>query len=447
MATPWKSDSLLTSTSSNTIILYGDSINQQNTVTGAKYNDSWGDFIWANILLGQRFTILDNQALSGQTTAWMLANFSSLVVNNPKGKPAWVYIQSVGLNDAAGSGSTISNLQQMFALAQAAGIRVMTATMNTGLFSFYNSQATLQSRLSVNSWLRDYARNNPNIELFDFTATALSDVSTLVHAAKGDSNSAYFRDPTAQIHPNTLGSKIKGQIIYNQLVNRVAPSSLPLCGEYNGTNGNAIVPFQNGLFIGSTGTVAGAFTGSLGTNWSGSVVGNIAAVASKVTRASIDATDPVPGEWQKVVITSQAGSALTDYAEIQNATLDLTANGSVVTGDTVYAELEFQVLSAGQVGTVGQLQLQLFGVTPAFGTAAGMVCGDIQAHLTGTPEGLQIAGPFKGVLRTPPMTLITVGNAAGNVKYLSVDILLGTSGNVNDTSTILLGRCRIVKVN
>jgi lysophospholipase L1-like esterase len=238
----------------NTIVLFGDSITGKNctgTSGSSTYIENTGWFHWANSILGQPFVVTNCAGVGGNTTTQMLARIQTDVIAF---KPGWVTVMG-GNNDIASSftsATTIANLKAIYAALNAAGIKIVAATITPNVN--YTAGAQQTAWAAINAWLREYAKTQNNFILWDAAAVLIDATNANVVTLAGMTSDG--------VHPSATGGYLLGKSLAAVLLPFVsAPAVLP---TWNSDPGNMLV---NGLSTGSAGTPMYGSTGTAATGW------------------------------------------------------------------------------------------------------------------------------------------------------------------------------------
>lgn len=376
-----------------TLAIFGDSFTEMcDGIKGLfTYRGGRGFVTWAMHRLGQRLVRVSragtlNGGVTGNTTAQILARVQAdvLALN-----PGYAHVLA-GTNDAISGvafATTQANLIAIYDAIQSAGIRLIVGTIAP-----YSSATTAQlvAIERINKFIREQARTRPGVLLVDYHAVL----------ANADGNFritgtlAYTADGT---HPSCGGAMRMGKALADVLA-PVVPASLdlPSSNVDSVTNqASFAVPniLTNPMMIGTTGTAGTELTGPIATSW---VIGKFTTsdltgvVASKVAR-----TD-VPGEWQQFVLTNT--SQKLRYQQT------LTLGGALAVGDIVYMEAEYELESLTAL-SVFRSQLAAFDQNNNYANKGTVSDPDINASDVSTlPLDYM---PLKGVLKTPPLTIVT----------------------------------------
>lgn len=209
----------------NTVVLLGDSITALNgngddrlTVGINEYHmNAKGYFTWANALLGQKFKMLYNAGISGNTTTQMLARIQADVIDK---KPAYCIILG-GTNDlsALASADTVKeNLLKIYNTLIRANITVIACTMTP------RSDASLRFKiLEINEFIKSQKSLLKNFVVCDW-------YEDVTNPATDNWFSGYSDDG---IHPIAPGAQVMGTKLYNVLLNL---NSLKVGSPFGGSN-------------------------------------------------------------------------------------------------------------------------------------------------------------------------------------------------------------------
>jgi lysophospholipase L1-like esterase len=348
---------LRTNLATNSIVLFGDSITNYNGGPGTsapEIYDSKGFFVWANTILGNRFRVISNRGVAGETTAQMLLRVQSdIIALNPQ----FVTILA-GTNDLTANvpaATIIANLQAMYLACVRAGINVVAIpiTPRTGL----TGPQEIVMR-TVNAWIVDYARTLPRMTVCNM-GSAIADPATNWQPAAG-----LLLDV---VHPNSAAAAAMGRLLAAHLDRLAAP--FDFLGSGTGSSDNLLT---NPNFNGSGGTVA--------SGWGATGSPTISYVAR---------TDGVRGNWMQVAVAADQGSSVTSNVNI---------GAALAIGETVIAGVEFQVDSL-QAAPAANTQSFHLGFRPWNGSS--FFAGSFAAYWDGSYVNFQYPGT-SGIFVTPP---------------------------------------------
>lgn len=172
------------------VVFYGDSI-----------TDAWGRRPDTGVFFPGKSYI--NRGISGQTTPQMLVRFEQDVVRL---KPAAVVILA-GTNDVAGNTGpstpemTEDNFRAMAAIAKAAGIRVVLASiLPASAYPWKPSLQPAETIREINAWMKDFCANEGLVYLDYYSALADD---------KGGMREGTSKDG---VHPNAKGYAVMGPL-------------------------------------------------------------------------------------------------------------------------------------------------------------------------------------------------------------------------------------------
>lgn len=383
-----------------TVVIFGDSITNQNTQMSATFASHLAKGYWtqAQIMLEQRFELLNNAGVSGDTTTLMLARMDNDVLSY---RPQYVFFMG-GTNDVGSDtpqATTIANYTAIFNKIQQSGAILILATMTPRGFSGM-TQARLANMIALNNWLQSYAARTPGVILVDMYRQMM-DYSTLVSTSQGEPVAAWFDGQI--LHPLAAGAVQMGTAIARQLDPVIPRLPRRLHVNNNGTNGDTTNFLRNGMFIQGTGGTLGLnATGTVAQNWTAAAAsGAIAGACSIVTRTATF-NDGFNGSVQRVALTASGATS-----EIFRLT-PLVA--TPVAGDRIYMEVEF--IAVATTGTINELSL-------SFGTVGGTVIAGAANSMPSATETLAIGTTvYRGVLRSPVIAV----NSGVVGAYASINI-------------------------
>jgi lysophospholipase L1-like esterase len=267
--------SLVSGAGINTIALIGDSLTDNNytNAAGLQAYSSIGYFTWANMLLGQRLTLVNEGGVGGNKSADVLARLDrDMIAYRPK-----YGLVMIGVNDLFGSltaTAIAANLQEIYTRMRAAGITVIACTVTPA------SAAQIEQWTALNAWIVDYARSTTGMLLCDMAGALMS--ATDGAPLAGTTNDG--------IHPITQGAVPMGRSLFEVLdpiVPKIAPGTaglmtvgsaqknIVLNGNAWGNNAGGV----NGFSLGA------GITGTGPDRWQTGRSGTSTAVASKVAKS------------------------------------------------------------------------------------------------------------------------------------------------------------------
>ncbi|WP_079708628.1 SGNH/GDSL hydrolase family protein [Paraliobacillus ryukyuensis] len=309
------------SSPSNTIVLLGDSITNQNYVSD--YYSDRGYFIWINALMGQAFTILNNAGVSGQRTDEFLLRLEDDVISY---NPSWCFVLG-GTNDIGQGRSAddiYNDLVDIYETLSENNIKVIASTIPPS--TTFDTIEEKQVFYSVNRRIKEYAKNNPGLILLDMGSAYVDPTSTNPIANSTEDG----------IHPSAYGAVRMAELSVEEL-----DKHIPKIPSMSYSNDDPYNLLSNGSISGTSGNLGNTTTGEVADNWWLVGFGGAEITASKVSR------DDFPqGEWQKVEVTV-AGSAQF-YS-------DVTSGFSV--GETIYGQSEFKIDENAVVTTKIDIQV------------------------------------------------------------------------------------------
>jgi lysophospholipase L1-like esterase len=347
----------------------GITANTGNIETGLVAWDALGYWHWANLQMGQRFNLIANRGVGGNTTTQMVARFASdILALSPL--PAWLVLEP-GPNDAGTAAipaaTTIANITAMLTAARTAGIRVILITITP---SSYWDATGKASAATVNQWIRTTVRSLfPGVVVRD-PAAALTDPTS------GGPNVTYFvtEGDGGHVHLSNTGAGLMGSIVATGLT-EVLPSIDRLgCDPADPNN-----LFTNPFLVGGTTTATGITCDRA--DGGGAITGT----PSKVAR-----TDGLPGYWQQVNITANNARFRTD---------NTAGSPTWVAGaDYLYGLMEFQ--TDNDWTTPHGLAAAIY-----FLNSGGAIVGRTQALTARSGDGDCAFRPASGVFFMPPMQI------------------------------------------
>lgn len=276
----------------NLFYLTGDSRNAQQSGTAApnSNNSAWHRFNVANQILGQRMTVLANDAISGSIA---LNNLSDSVVQNVINSPAgWAdhfgYINDLSNGVSAnqiwygynGWAGCRAQYQKMLS----AGLRLIIS-LEPGATSIAGSPTIMSELALLNSLILEFARTNPEIVLIDMPSIMRDSTSALLSFKAGLSDDGTHYTVLGGEAQASNAQKTGYADVLDSLVPR-RPSGLCVSRqEVLSVGGQDLI--TNPLFTTLTGgTTSGAGTLTSGTVPSGYVLNLPAGTSCAVTSAA-----------------------------------------------------------------------------------------------------------------------------------------------------------------
>lgn len=352
-----------------TLVEFGDSILSADSTTtfgGVTSVNIKGIMNWAQVFLRQRFNILANAGVGGNTTAQMLARITSDVLSLA---PGYVLFLG-GVNDIQGgvaSSTTIANLTAIFDAIRGARSTLIVGTVLPS--QFIDTTAEKQALSVINRFIVNYARANNDVILVDWH-------THMVNPSTGDPLANSTADGT---HPAALGASILGRAlaaVLDPIVPHVDSIAYSNVEPYNG--------HPNAMMVGNNGS--GLPTGSIPLT---------DGTAPTYTATKVARTDNVQGEWAQIALT--AGGLKIAMDQLLSAT-------PFAIGDSIYFEQEFETDAAGWA-TIQWVRIAL-----EFRNGGGGI-SSTTSILNNSTTDLPIR-PASGILRTPavaiPATTITL---------------------------------------
>lgn len=352
----------------NTIALLGDSITAQNAVD-VHYADR-GYFTWANIFMGQAFTLIKNAGVGGERTDQIANRVKADIIAY---NPAWCIVAG-GTNDISQgrtAATAFNNLVSIYTKLLENGIRVVALTVPPS--ASWSTDDQKKQWFTLNDLILDYAAKTMGIISVD-TGAVLGEV------AFGSVRTGFTVDNT---HPSAKAACIMGRLLADELIKHVP--LVPRKARYQmGNPGNILVNAQ--VPQGTGGGKNAQVTGDVATGWTVAGNGGLAVAASLVPRG-----DAYAGNLMQLV--TSGGSA--------TSSIDIYTEGTVVAGKRYVAEVELEVDKAAVVTTSVLVGVQQRNV--AAGTVKATVNG--LHHESASPD-LGMAPQGRMIVRTPVFTLV-----------------------------------------
>lgn len=345
-----------------TMVVLGDSLTEQGGMIPAAVNIKGSSpWTWGNALLGQRFKIITNAGVGGETTTQIRARFNSAVLAN---SPGWIHLLA-GTNNmgvVGGLAQAKVDIAWMLTAAWNAGIRVALGTLPPRISANYTGTIKSDTFL-LNAWIADQARTRPNVVLADyFTALADGTVGNYRSTVAG------WNPTTDGTHLSNAGGFVCGRVFADALASVTRPAVF-----YSNPAPGANLLGDPRFSSGGSGSAPTSYI--ISGNASGSVTW------SKTTRTDL------PGSWQTVVVPT--GST--------GLTIQGNATSAWSVGDQLVGAAEFNLSALDQAATSGfqgfMLHLKAYN---------GSIFTDTLSAF------FDYAGPNwtrAGVLRTPILTI------------------------------------------
>uniref|UniRef100_Q01TP3 SGNH hydrolase-type esterase domain-containing protein n=1 Tax=Solibacter usitatus (strain Ellin6076) TaxID=234267 RepID=Q01TP3_SOLUE len=317
---------------SNTVVLFGASITGQNTpnwwsnstVFGLNADGYWN---WANAMMGQPFTVVNNGGHSGMGTTGLLG---FAVTDVLAFSPGWVVMGDAPINDLKSTtpvfsaATIIANLTSLYNTFNAAGIRTIMLTIPP-----FAGMGNDPRYFEINHWIKTWGATHPNFCVVDSAAIEIDPV-----------NGGPLPNMTMDgVHLFTLGAFSIGKAIANTLTAMalVPPPAYTII--YNNDPTSLVT---NGMQTGMGGTVGRSASGLIASSWTLTGYAGATCVGSKKPRAD------GMGEIQSVTMT---GTSAASYCELKQTisgwsgtdTLQMQAEimpgstlGKMITGNLVF---------------------------------------------------------------------------------------------------------------
>ena len=342
-----------TSRVSNGVVIFGDSRTERSNYAGGDR----GLWTFANAIMGQRFKLLANAGVGGNTTAQMLARIDADVLAY---NPAFVTVLG-GTNDIANgvpATTVISNLQAIYQKIRNTGATVIACTEYPAS-GVYGTTAKREALQQINRAIIADVQSHDNMVLANLFNVILDPAS-----ATGDQLAGTLHD---NIHLSTYGCILGGGELASVMEPLVPPQRVigtSLVDVISATHpgGNLVV---NGNMSGGAGGVSGVGMSSAGgvgvaDTWALQLeTGTATAVGSKVAR-----TDGIPGELQRITINAVTAAntvvrlrqlpvlpAQITPGDFVEAYAELALSGVVGQVDTLHLMIQFQDVASATTGT------------------------------------------------------------------------------------------------
>lgn len=330
-----------------------------------------GDYVWAEMVNGTNYSLIDNVAIGGRVLTEILSDAPFTI-----GRYTGCLIDFCGgTNDPKNGVSLAVSSAAMESYIQYAISCGHTVLINTvpPLYGAANTAGVQQATLSLNKEFKRLAiaYNQP---LYDKYAALVDPATAALLAANADTSDNIHLTPTAARICGTAKASIYANFVPTRRINLPATTS-----DTIGT----ISTSQNimaGFFTGTGGATSGSASGSIATGWT--LGGTLAAVGSK-------------------------GSGTVGSTQIITAPADGSASGKTTTlvGTSIHASL----VAGGRYEFVGKLTLAGF-TSPVRATLAMLMTlpaggGEIRAVSTRNATSALPTGSVPMTFRSEPWTM------------------------------------------
>ena len=309
-----------------TMVVIGDSLTEQGGFIPAapqfKPTSAWP---WANVLLGQRFEILKNAGIGGQTTSQILSRLQSDVIAL---KPGWCHLLA-GTNNMGVSGGVAQAKSDIAAMLNAlsfAGIKTILGTIPPRIGANYTGTIKPDT-MELNRWIVAQGRTRPNLIVVDYFQALTDPTGNYAPSVFGQNSTS---DGT---HLSAAGGYACGRALADAVT--ASGEATPSYRFHPPTSANGINLLPYPYLNGTSATAA-----PQGTTVAG-------AGAASSTWGSQSSTDMPAIPWRVLTVPNGAGAIQIQ----QNA--NVGASGLAV-GDTVRAYVEFDISNLDQAAASGQ---------------------------------------------------------------------------------------------
>jgi len=377
---------------------------------------------------GELFHIVNNAAYGGDTTWGMLERIDHPDWGVTPYPAEWVSVFG-GINDLnAGvpAATVIRNLREIYDYLRARNYSIIAVTLCPVISGHpaYGDATHAAGVLAVNDWIRQYARTQPKMMLWDFFSVINDPTSTTLSGKAG------YVHPTDWIHFSPRAAWDLSTLILNACrdmlpgVQNSLPGAVTDSRAFSSPGQNQLNP----LMQGTTGPKAGVASGTVPDNWtvSHTSAASSTAVASVVARTVADHGDAI-GNMCQVVLTINA-DAETGY--IRNTPSN---NSTLEVGAWYYAEAAFRLID----WTDMELPNFNYSMTIDGVTTGAVACQSATSKAWGEQPTAITANL---VMRTPDFYVPAGTSASG---YLGVN---WKSCAASASGTIQMGRAHLRKV-
>ena len=309
-----------------TMVVIGDSLTEQGgMIAAAPQFKPYSAWVWANVLLGQRFEILKNAGIGGQTTSQILARLQSdaIALN-----PGWCHLLcgTNNMGTAGGVSTAKADITSMLDALDAAGIRTIIGTIPPKITSSYTGTQKADT-MELNRWIIQQGRTRRNLIVVDY-------FQALTEIGGNYANPIYGWNTTSDgTHLSAVGGYICGRALADAILATGESSASYRFHPPTSSNGINLLPYP---YLNGT----SATTAPQGSTVSGSAT-------ATATWASQNSSDTPGVPWRVLTVQNGAGNLSIQ----QNASVGV--NGLAV-GDQVRAYVEFDISNLDQAATSGQ---------------------------------------------------------------------------------------------
>ncbi|QGZ99431.1 SGNH/GDSL hydrolase family protein [Dehalobacter restrictus] len=354
----------------NTAVITGDSLTQLGYGESATAYSlmSEGYFNWANILLGQRFTLLNNAGVGGYRSDQCLSELETKVLPY---KPNYCFV-CIGVNDVTQGiayATTIANIKAIYDTLLAAGIRVITFPVPP--CSSHTTTDQITAAVKITEFIMNYSEATPGLYFIDAFKYFVDDTT---------GNPIADMTYDGVVHWSTKGAYNVGKAVAEALVNII-----PEVPQISLSNKASRALNPNPCMQGDTAGIATDYSFPNG--------------QYNTTPTKVSRTDR-SGTIQR--LTSSAVAA----AE----TMFRPGGYLIGAGNTVYAQVEFETSSITDFKT---LRLYLYAADAGMANIFMSNCMMMQ-HATQAV----FASGWKGILKTKPfVTPVNTTRVYGMLAY------------------------------
>lgn len=373
-------------------------------------DQSWAS--WSNMLLGQRFNILNNGAIGGATIDYLQSRLKSLVYDYA---PAYVFVMA-GINNVVSSDTAaqiITKLKTLYTSLLTHNYKVVALTI-LPLGSGYGGYATYAPKIQIiNDWIRRYAQTTKGMILVDAYAAIVDPLA----ATKGSAATGMLSD---NLHPSAKGAYTIAKAVKSALQNIVPAVSTLVCNNADnyGNDASNLNMIDNGFWTATGGTLGSNTSGTVASGW-----------VCETTNAATTAVASVParadgfGYDQQMVVTPGGAHSATARVNIASR---LTAGASY--------QIECEVSMSGVSGSnLAAIQAYINGT--AYSATLNLGISNALSLTTFPTE--DFTATFKSEVFTVPAAGYTVGT-------LYVSARFGAAGTA---LTMKVGRVSVRKVS
>lgn len=317
------------------LLLFGDSQVERDWLTTATDTANVGQGIinHANIFGGRRYEVVDNFGVIGDTTDLMLARIDTAVA---AARECGAVFISASTNDIFGSlladTYVTEKLENIFRRFMEAGVYVIWKNETPRTFV---DATKVAYQNNINTWAKEFERNNPGFSVFDAAAVIVNATSTQFAATANRLDGAvHYLNIAAVLLGKAFNTKYSGMFVPRDNLIDTASDTYTV----STTSGQL---WGNPLFSGTAGTetATGGGTAPTGDTANLTQVDHAVNTAATCVCSLVSQADGF-GQAQRIVIASNGASDRWTVRNITNITTGVSP------GDLIELECDIRVSSA-----------------------------------------------------------------------------------------------------